>query len=389
MFSDAELDIVLSPDFQKTVEANLSRKPLEIAIDSHVDNARLVATEVKYLQRARKKLPSFFSARVVMHELCFEQSSSEECAWAKGLYGDSLLDLTFGLGVDSMILSKNFKKVTAVECSEVNCRIAEENLKRMGVDNLQIIHARAEEFLEKSVETYDWILIDPDRRSEGKKMVCLEDCSPNILEIENLLRKKGRRICIKCSPLFDTKEAFRLFSDCRVEVVAVHAETKEVNIFIDGSRPRITVRDLKYGTAEFEWPLKKRSCEITVSKACRMKYLFIPSSAVDHARVLGEIMCELNAYWEEGGIAMMDCLPEKNLPGQIYSIEEFMPFSPKKLKSVINGKTSLILLRNFDISLSTVRKMVGSCEGEDLSFCFSRIGNNRVAFRIKKVTLQT
>ncbi|MBQ0080177.1 MAG: hypothetical protein KBS95_01310 [Alistipes sp.] len=387
MFSDDELNTILSSEFQEEVSNNISRNALDIAVDRHIPNARLVATLVKYLERAKKKLPTFYEARAVMHEMSFEQSSSEECARAKGLSGDTLLDLSFGLGVDSVILSKNFKDVTAIEISEPNCRIGRENLKRLGISNVHLYCSRAEEFLEKTNKEFDWILIDPDRRSNGKKMVLLEDCSPNILEIEGLLRKKGRHVCIKCSPLFDTKEAFRLFPDCHVEVVAMHNETKEVNIFIDGSLPRIIVRNLPEGSIETPWPIKKISPNVLAEDATALKYLFIPSPAIDHARMLGIIMEKYNAYWEECGIALMDRMPTEMYPGQLYYVEQYLPFSPKLLKSTINGNRSLILLRNFDMGISQLRKMLKTSEGTTETWCFSRIENRRVAFRIKKVNL--
>ena len=44
--------------------------------------------------------------------------------------------------------------------------------------------AKAEEYLATCTDHFDWIYADPDRRSaEGKKLVRLEDCSPDLVAL--------------------------------------------------------------------------------------------------------------------------------------------------------------------------------------------------------------
>ena len=102
MLSNADIDIMATEEFRQSVLRNIGRDPVSVALDKHVDNASLVATQVKYLQRAKHKLPRLYEACCIIPPRAFEQSSSEECACVKAISGGSLLDLTCGLGIDTM-----------------------------------------------------------------------------------------------------------------------------------------------------------------------------------------------------------------------------------------------------------------------------------------------
>ena len=78
----SELDILLLPEVRQAIEQNLGRDPLSVALDKSVPYAREVATQLKYLERARHKLPTLYAARCIIPGRAFEQSSSEESAAA-------------------------------------------------------------------------------------------------------------------------------------------------------------------------------------------------------------------------------------------------------------------------------------------------------------------
>ena len=92
MISMNDLDIVLSQAFRESVLENIERDPVAVAMDKHIAHASLVATQVKYLQRARQKLPRLYEAGCVIPPRAFEQSSSEESANMQDISGGRLLD---------------------------------------------------------------------------------------------------------------------------------------------------------------------------------------------------------------------------------------------------------------------------------------------------------
>ncbi len=212
------LDIIFSSEFRRSVEENLERDPLKIALDRRVPHSALVASQVKYLRRAERKLPSYYSARCILPPLAFEQSSSEAAAARKdyraGVNGVAI-DLTCGLGVDAYWLSKRFERVIAIERDGELAAVARENFHRLGAENISVINTSDREFLNTGIHA-DLVYVDPDRRSaEGKKKVRMEDCSPDIVALMPQIRSVAPRLVVKLSPLFDVDEVFRRPSHAR------------------------------------------------------------------------------------------------------------------------------------------------------------------------------
>ena len=241
MITAEEYELLRSDELRQAIAAARGHDPLEVALNRTLPHARLVATQVKYLARAERKLPTYAAAQCILPPRAFEQASSEAAAAHKAISGDSVLDLTCGLGVDALALSRRFRRVVALERDPLLARITAENLSRMGVANIEVIHASAEEFLERDGLHFDWVYADPDRRSpEGRKQVRLEACSPDIVALKPMIDRITRRLCVKNSPLFDVDEALRLFPRSRVEVVSLGDECKEVVIYADDTGPLLT-----------------------------------------------------------------------------------------------------------------------------------------------------
>ena len=149
MITPEEYSLLLTGEVRRAVAAARGRDPLEVALDRTVPHARLVATQVKYLARAAQKLPSYAAAQCILPPLAFEQASSEACAAHKLLEGDTVLDLTCGLGADALFLSRRFRRVVTLERNEMLARVAAENFSRMGVANVDVVNASAEEYLRR------------------------------------------------------------------------------------------------------------------------------------------------------------------------------------------------------------------------------------------------
>ncbi len=290
-----QINRLLSDEFAAAVEGNLGRDPLQIALDGRVADAAAVASQVKYLQRAQTKLPTWYSARCLLPALAFEQSSSEASAARKRYSGRVAVDLTCGLGVDAYFLARNFEHVIALERDEFLAAVARENFRRLGVPNVQIINTSTEDFLAsperfvasmpvhfadsmsanfvhspeafdtssrpsdaKFAPPFDLVYADPDRRSaDGRKLVLLQDCSPDIMALLPDIERVAKRLVVKLSPLFDVGEVFRVFGGTggsngwlrgdaggrengistgrrvRAEVVSVGGECKEIVAEVD------------------------------------------------------------------------------------------------------------------------------------------------------------
>ena len=369
----AELDILLREDVRQAIKENLERDPLRIALDGKLPYAREVATQVKYLQRARRKLPRLYAACGIIPQRAFEQSSSEECASAKRIGGESLLDLTCGLGMDAAALAGRFKRVVALERDQVLASVTRENMRRMGIENVEVVNTSAEEYLAHCEEHFDWIYVDPDRRTDkGERVFKLEDCSPNVLALMPHIKRVGEHLAIKNSPLFDVEEAFRLFPDGSVEVVSLHDECKEVMIYLAGGEPTLSATAVGRGRVEF------RRAELTSVAAPEefakdeYHYLVIPDVSLQKARIVTNALQGIADVWSNNSFGFARELPEGVL-GRVERVERIEIFDIKSLKRELKGKGVDIILRDFPMGVDELRKRTASRSGNEKRIALTRI----------------
>ena len=371
--SGEELDILRLQEVRQAIEENIERDPLRVALDSRIPHAREVATQVKYLQRARQKLRRMYEARCILPQRAFEQASSEQTAAAKRLSGGRLLDLTCGLGIDSTAMAERFESVVAIERDEVLAEIVRENLRRQGIDNVEVVTASAEEYVAACKEQFDWIYVDPDRRTDqGRRVVRLEDCSPNVVELWPALKRISSRVAIKNSPLFDVEEAFRLFGRCGVEVLSLAGECKEVMIYADGREPALAAEAVGKGRVEFKrseivnWPMPEEFA------AAEYSHLIIPDVALQKARLVRHALHDVADVWSENSFGFARTEP-RDVLGRVEEIARIEPFDMKTLKRELKGVGTDITMRDFPHPLDEVRRRTGMRSGSEVRLALTKV----------------
>lgn len=379
-----EFLLLKSEQLKEAIEANRGRNPLDIALDRRVPHAALVATQVKYLNRAEQKLPLYAKVGAILPPRAFEQSSSQMAAEHKKLEGESVLELTCGLGVDTVALSKRFRRVVTLERESLLAEITRENLSRLGVENVEVVNCSAEEYLQSCDERFDWVYADPDRRSdEGKKMVRLEDCSPNILELRERIEQITDKICLKLSPLFDVDEAFRLFPQSGVEVVSVSGECKEVMIYADGRESEIEATALGIGSVKVLRRDINHSPSIEKFSLESYRYLLLPDVALQKARLVCHTLRDCAYVGSENGFAFASS-PIEGFLGRCFEIEHIEPYNPKRLKSELRGCKVEILKRDFPLSVDRIRQVGSLKDGSDYRLAFTEVDNQLLMIRLSK-----
>ncbi len=368
-----EYALLLTDDLRRAVEQNRGRDPLEVALDRRVPHAAAVATQLKYLARAARKLPTFAAAGCILPPRAFEQASSERCALHKPLEGDTALDLTCGLGVDSWALARRFGRVVALERDAALAAVVRENLRRLGVGNVEVVAAPAEEYLARCDERFDWVYADPDRRSaEGRKLVRLEDCSPDIRALLPRIRAVAPRFCLKNSPLFDVDEALRLFPRSRVEAVSLDGECKEVLVCDDGTGPLLTATALGRGSFSAPPATPAPQPEGPFDPA-RCRYLVIPDVALQKARLTAHHLVPLGVdIRSDNGFGFAAEEP-RGILGRTLRIERIEPYDPKRLKRALRGRGAEILKRDFPLAPAEIAARLGLHAGDELRLAFTRI----------------
>ena len=382
-----DLDILRTEEVRRAIDENIERDPAKIALSKGVPHTALVATQVKYLQRARRKLPALYEARCIIPPRAFEQCSSQESARRKPLSGGAVLDMTCGLGIDTMALAEHFERVVSIERDEVLAEVVRYNISLLGIDNVEVVTASSEEYVATTSEHFDWIFVDPDRRSaEGKKMVCMEDCSPNVVALMPRLREISERVAIKLSPMFDCAEAFRLCSPAEVEVVSIGGECKEVNIYTNAERDMLRIAVIGDGEWSFDHETMVAESSAEAFTPTEYRYLLVPDVALQKARVAIAALKSHAAIWSNNGYAFARELPTEPLPARIFEIESIEPYRPKELKRRLKGEGVEFMKRDCALSIDAVRRATGTRPGGERLVALTAIAGEIWVIHLKPLS---
>mgnify|MGYP000531474523 CR=1 FL=1 len=214
-------------------------------------------------QIARNKLPQWAACADIVYpaHISMEQCSSQFTAQYKAEIARRLLrslpqsagqtandatmtDLTGGFGVDFSYLAREFGHATYVERQSHLCELAAHNMAALGLTQAQVVCGDGVEYL-RAMEPAQLIYIDPARRDEhGARTYAIEDCTPDVLALRDLLLAKARYVMIKLSPMLDWRKAVDDFAGtvAEVHIVSTGNECKEL-LLVLGRPAQVDARD--------------------------------------------------------------------------------------------------------------------------------------------------
>ena len=213
-------------------EDDVAHLALHPSKDPQVDMP-MALQQIAGRQKAKEKLPEWYATPGILYpkKVSMEQCSSSQTADYKAslVEGKSFADLSGGFGVDTIALAWKFEKGYYVEPQEELCDLFQHNSKAFGINHITIINDTLENSIER-LEPVDVIYLDPSRRDvHGRRVVSLEDCTPNLLEWKSVLLGKCNTLMVKLSPMIDLHQTLRVLPETvAVHVIAVNGECKEV-----------------------------------------------------------------------------------------------------------------------------------------------------------------
>ena len=317
-----------------------------------------------------------------------------------------LVDLTGGMGVDTAFLSDNFDKTFYVEMQEELCEIAKHNFKILN-KNIEVVNDNAEHFLTICDEV-DCIYLDPARRDEyGRKMVSLHDCSPDVVELHDLLLEKAKRVLIKVSPMLDIEMVKKELKDISViHVVAVRNECKEILICLQttDNRQQLTAHssqlvatDLREGWNFTFFEEEELNAQWTLADGVG-KYLYEPGVACMKAgcfKLLSQRYA-LDKLHRNSHLYTSDELVS-DFPGRVFEVLDVFPFdkkTKKEITSLLNQQPKAnsqqpkasVATRNFPLSADELRKNLGLQDGSEFYiFGTTMKGEKKIVILTKKI----
>ena len=201
--------------------------------------------QIECRKKASKKLYNTLQSPYFIFPtaLSAEQCTSDELAdFHASLIneGETILDMTAGLGIDAFHLAQKAKHVTAIDLDSDVSNALSINAEILGRTNFTAINADSVEYLKNTTEHFDTIFIDPARRGDGgKRLFALADCQPNIVELLDCVKAHCNKLIVKASPMLDATQVLRELPETTdLYAIGTRQECKEIVAVVDFKNPQ-------------------------------------------------------------------------------------------------------------------------------------------------------
>lgn len=357
--------------------------------------------QIRGKQIASEKIPLWADNPHIQYppHLSLEQCSSQTTAQFKAslTQGNTLIDLTGGLGVDCAFLAEKFQKVTYIEQQENLASLAQNNFRALKLHHIEVIHSQCEDYLRHLSERADTIFIDPARRNgQGKKVVLLEECNPNIEKLLPTLIRKAKRVMVKLSPMLDINALQKALPNIAdIYIVSVQNEVKEILTLHhpseDNTSPKIhCVNLLKNGKKHTYTGALSTEATLHIDYATQTKeYLYEPFATILKAGLYKSIATDFlieklhpnsHLYTSQKRI--------NNFPGRVFEITHVFSLCKADIKQIRKmAPEANIAVRNFPLKTEELRKRLKLKDGGDKYLFATTLSNNRkVIIATRKIT---
>lgn len=384
-----ELRKLKEPRVQELLSLHAGDDPRLFAMRFHQQKelpVRVMAEQIACRRKALKKLPSLSLFDLLYTSRSLEQCTSERVAAYRSsiIEGSRLIDMSGGLGIDTMMLARSFSEVVCCERDGVLCAIAEHNMEKAGMSNVEVRHGDSMTQLASFPDNYfDWIYVDPARREEGRRSVGLQAASPDVTRCHDLMLRKAPRVCIKASPALEVKGLELLLPSLSlVMAVSLQGECKEILLFLDRSHPqrsRPPVKAVCLGSelsGVLEITGDTEAVKVIAGSVGRC--LYEPDPAVIKLGLASAVAEKYGLEFVNGSVDYLTSdVPVKRFPGRSFDVVDTVHFKPKNFRAFLEKHHleytgASVQRRDFPLSPEEIRKKYKLKENERAFLFFTR-----------------
>jgi hypothetical protein len=388
---------ILNPKIQEFINLNIGVAVSKLALQKNpfpTIEWTSVLNQIAAKTKAKEKLPTWFSTPNIIYpsKISVEQTSSEKTALYKAaiVSGENLIDLTGGFGIDDYYFSKKVKKVVHCEINTELSNIVQHNFKQLNAENISCHAGDSLETLNALNLKWDWIYIDPSRRSDAKgKVFMLKDCLPNVPEYLDLYFTKSDAVLIKTAPILDITAGLSELKHVKaIHIVAIDNEVKELlwelNKGYTGNIKIKTISIAKEKTETFDFVLNENQ-EIP-AYSLPQKYIYEPNSSIMKSGGFDEVgsFYKLNKLHKHSHLYTSNDLI--SFPGRIFKVENSFAYSKTEMKQFLENQKANVTTRNFPETVEAIRKKWKIKEGGNV-YCFFTTdeNNNKIVLICSKL----
>lgn len=339
------------------------------------------------------------AARLLHDKICeFSTESADALKFAKNdgtcdfQEKIAFVDMTGGFGVDfSYIAARLGMKAMYVERQTHLCETAEENFNKLGLENVVVRNGDGVEVLhsfstqeqgetqDKSEKPLRLIFIDPARRDDaGNKVVSLQECTPDVTQLQDEMLEKSEFVIVKLSPMLDWHRAVKELNCVReVHIVSVGNECKELLLVLSTQPIDASIKDassLKVYCVNDDQVVSYQEDDDSVvrivadaSDVSAMGYLYEPNASLMKASCFSIISSRYGVKMlAKNSHLFVSQEPVADFPGRCFHIKAVSNCNKKELKRQFAGISQAnIATRNFPLSVADLRKRLKLKEGGD------------------------
>ena len=351
-----------------------------------------IADQIRGILTVQQKAPGFFKKGLLFpSKTSLEQMSSDVTAKYKASIlpkMKSLIDCTGGFGIDTFYLSEKARTTHYCEQNKELVRIAEHNFQ-LHNKKIHVHEGNGLEILQK-IGKIDLVYLDPSRRTAGKKkIISLEQSSPNILQHWQMILSHAREVLLKLSPMLDISYLLeQLTCIFEIHIISVKNDVKEIIVRASQARQedvKITIADFD-GQHWFQHAVNEQdSALVNIQEIPEQAFIYEPLSVVFKA----EYQDDLAAKYNLNKIARHSHLylsTEKISEHffKSYQYSRVLSFHVKKLKRLLPEPHVNVITRNFPLSPQQVVKKLGKKEGGQTFLLCTQTENSKLCFIAEK-----
>lgn len=381
-----ELNLILEIGPEALVQEFGDLKPEQIVFKKNLPlRASLLADFMKAHRRAKSKLGSWYSAKLLLMPLWLQQASSKVTACFKaGLFsGGELTDLSGGLGIDSFAFTQKGMQVTYLEPNEILRQAVIHNHQIWNAESISHKLGTAENYLEKLPQRdHGAFYIDPSRRIKSQRFTPISAYQPDLTQLEPLLISKFTYGWAKISPMVDlTHIKSELPGLSGISLVSYRDELRETLLHLaphSTANPQIRIHILKKGgrAETLTIPDKAVISNFMSDLPDSFPFLLVPDPAIRKLRMGGYIseLLDGNTVSATGELIFLDTFDDRY--GRCFEILQVLPFQRRRFKQQMKKlgiQRCTIDARLSGMSSEVLRGVCGMSEGNDAHIVFGRL----------------
>ena len=332
--------------------------------------------QIKSLLKAESKLPHLYKNHKIVYPsgVSIEQCSTLSTSRYKAslVSGERGVDLTGGFGIDSMALSDVCKHLDYYEINEDLARVVQHNFAVLEKTNITVYAFDGLQDIEANDKKYDFIYLDPARRDDKKDRVYrIEDCSPNVLQWQDVLLESSSVVMTKLSPMVDVALISREMKCVKeIHVVALKGEVKEILVLQErgyGDCPDVFSVDID-GEDRPPFVYKKRAnVSVEIDTVGDYSYLYDMSAAMRKAMVADDYAASMGLKKVGVGTFLYSSVERvEGTAGRVFEVVGEV--NRKSVKKLLPTLKANVFTRNYPMRADELKRLLKIKDGSDDDF---------------------